>query len=147
MGKGDWVRPRRISREQYGENFECIFGVKKLNNEEDADGIQGNTGNGARDQADSGRDPNVLQEPDGPSDSQAAEPVEPPPCGNCGDQGYPLGCPTCNRKHERPLSTAYWTYSGYRGEFNCPHGVGHGRHEHGCDGCCKRDDFPLRSTK
>ncbi len=36
MGKGDWVRPRRISREQYAENFECIFGRKRLNNEEDA---------------------------------------------------------------------------------------------------------------
>lgn len=97
MGKGSWVRPRRISREQYSENFERIFGAKKLNDEEDADGIQGNTGDGARDQADSGRDSDVLQEPDGPSDPQAAGPVEPPLCGNCGNWGCPFGCPSCGR--------------------------------------------------
>jgi len=39
----------------------------------------------------------------------------------------------------------FWTYSGYRGEYSCPHGVGHGNHIHGCDGCCQRDDFPLRN--
>lgn len=39
----------------------------------------------------------------------------------------------------------FWTGPGYRGEYNCPHGVGHGLHIHGCDGCCARDDFPLRA--
>lgn len=131
MGKGDWVRPRRISREQYSENFERIFGAKKLNDEEDADGIQGGAGDGARDPADSRRDPNVLQGPDGQPDPQATEFVEPPPCGNS----------------RHPLDTDYWAYSGYRGEFNCPHGVGHGNHVHGCDGCCKRDDFPLKTER
>jgi hypothetical protein len=38
----------------------------------------------------------------------------------------------------------FWTGPGYRGEYQCPHGVGHGDHIHGCDGCCQRDDFPLR---
>ena len=27
-------------------------------------------------------------------------------------------------------------------EYNCEHGVGHGVHNHGCDGCCSRDDYP-----
>ncbi len=29
-----------------------------------------------------------------------------------------------------------------RMEWTCPHGVGHGEHDHGCDGCCSRDDYP-----
>jgi len=37
----------------------------------------------------------------------------------------------------------FWRGPGYRGEYQCPHGVGHGRHIHSCDGCCKRWDFPL----
>ena len=28
-------------------------------------------------------------------------------------------------------------------EYVCEHGVGHGNHIHGCDGCCRRSDFPL----
>lgn len=39
---------------------------------------------------------------------------------------------------------AKWTGPGYRGEYSCAHGVGHGNHTHGCDGCCARKDFPLR---
>lgn len=41
---------------------------------------------------------------------------------------------------------SFWTQTGYRGEWACPHGVGHGNHVHGCCGygCCSRDDFPLR---
>lgn len=40
----------------------------------------------------------------------------------------------------------YWNGPGYRGEYSCPCGVGHGNHVHGCCGkhCCTRDDFPLR---
>ena len=37
----------------------------------------------------------------------------------------------------------YWTGPGYRNEYQCPHGVGHGNHIHCCDGCCQREDFPL----
>lgn len=40
----------------------------------------------------------------------------------------------------------YWTRSGYRGEYNCIHGVGHGKHIHGCDGCCSLPDFPLNDN-
>ncbi len=41
----------------------------------------------------------------------------------------------------------YWIGPGYRHEYNCPHGVGHGNHVHGCCShrCCARDDFPLNS--
>lgn len=34
-----------------------------------------------------------------------------------------------------------------RVEYSCPHGVGHGWHPHGCDGCCSRKDFPLDGKK
>lgn len=27
-------------------------------------------------------------------------------------------------------------------EYVCEHGVGHGEHIHGCDGCCSREDYP-----
>jgi len=40
----------------------------------------------------------------------------------------------------------FWTGPGYRGEYQCPHGIGHGNHIHGCDGCCQRPDFPLNTT-
>ena len=32
-----------------------------------------------------------------------------------------------------------------RMEWLCPHGVGHGNHTHGCDGCCERLDYPGRT--
>ena len=44
-----------------------------------------------------------------------------------------------------PGRKTFWIGPGYRGEYNCPHGVGHGNHVHGCDGCCSRPDFPLRA--
>ena len=36
-----------------------------------------------------------------------------------------------------------------RMEFQCEHGVGHGNGVHGCchEGCCGRDDFPLKNIK
>ncbi len=39
----------------------------------------------------------------------------------------------------------FWVGPGYREEYNCPHGVGHGNHVHGCCEyrCCTREDFPL----
>lgn len=42
-----------------------------------------------------------------------------------------------------------WTSSGYRGEYTCPCGVGHGNHVHGCCGeqCCQRNDYPLRAER
>jgi hypothetical protein len=44
------------------------------------------------------------------------------------------------------LLEPFWTGPGYRGEYQCPHDVGHGNHIHGCDGCCDRDDFPLNAA-
>ena len=43
----------------------------------------------------------------------------------------------------------YWTGPGYRGEYSCPHGVGHGNHVHGCceEHCCSRDDYPLKGKE
>jgi hypothetical protein len=32
-------------------------------------------------------------------------------------------------------------------EYQCEHGVGHGNHVHGCDGCCRRKDYPLNKEK
>ena len=44
---------------------------------------------------------------------------------------------------------AYWQikYADGRIEYVCKHGVGHGIHVHGCDGCCSRKDFPLSKLK
>ena len=28
-----------------------------------------------------------------------------------------------------------------RNEIECPHGVGHGQHIHGCDGCCGDESY------
>jgi len=49
-------------------------------------------------------------------------------------------CESCNTER-----SPFWVGPGYRGEYECPHGVGHGNHIHGCCGfrCCSRDDFPL----
>ncbi len=137
MSKGSRFRP--CNKKQFDKNYARVFGSKKLNvwqgapPEEDSNGIQGNTGDGTRDSADSGRATDVPEKSGREPDSQAAEPMESPPCGNC----YPP-------PGEHPLDTNYWTWSGYREEYTCPHGVGHGDHVHGCDGCCTRDDFPLK---
>ena len=93
MSKGSRSRP--CSKKRFDENYARIFGLKKLNvwkdapPKEDSNGIQGDTGDGTRDSADSGRASSVLQESGRALDSQAAGPVESPPCGNCG------GCPAC----------------------------------------------------
>ena len=46
-------------------------------------------------------------------------------------------------KNPKTKPEQYWTGPGYRNEYQCPHGIGHGNHVHGCDGCCQREDFPL----
>ncbi len=142
MSKGS--RPRPCNKQRFDENYARVFSPKRLNVWRDAppkevpDGIQGNTGDGTRDRADSGRIAQVPQEPGGQLDSQVEGPMASPPLRN---RRAALD------KH--PLDTDYWTYSGYQGEFTCPHGVGHGNHIHGCceEHCCTRADFPLRETK
>jgi len=47
-----------------------------------------------------------------------------------------------NQLKESVADSFLWIYSGYRKEWYCPHGVGHGKDIHGCDGCCSRHDFP-----
>lgn len=143
MSKGSHFRP--YNKQRFDENYARVFGPKKLNvwqsapsKEETPSGIQGDTKDGMRDWSDGGRTAQVPQEPGGVLDSQAAEPVASPPRGN---RQAPPG------KH--PLDTDHWTWSGYRGEYTCPHGVGHGNHIHGCceERCCTRADFPLRKDK
>jgi Phosphoribosyl-ATP pyrophosphohydrolase len=41
-----------------------------------------------------------------------------------------------------PSKPEAWPLTGYPGERACEHGVGHGDHVHGCDGCCSRPDYP-----
>ncbi|MHC4509536.1 MAG: hypothetical protein ACYTAO_11350 [Planctomycetota bacterium] len=164
MSKGSQRRP--CNKARFDAEYDRVFGAKRLNVWEDAppkeespeevaeksaeldailegtnqkigelpNGIQGGAGDGARDRADSGSVHDVPQEPGGRVDSQAAGPVASPTLRNCSP---------APGKH--PFDTDYWTYSGYRGEFNCPHGVGHGNHVHGCcqEHCCTRPDFPL----
>lgn len=52
------------------------------------------------------------------------------------------------KRKVKEMETPYWVGPGYRGEYTCPHGVGHGRHVHGCcdERCCQRDDFPLNDA-
>jgi hypothetical protein len=40
------------------------------------------------------------------------------------------------------MGKVLWTdYSSIRKELYCKHGVGHGYHIHGCDGCCSDKSF------
>jgi len=36
----------------------------------------------------------------------------------------------------------YWIKRNYRNEWTCEHGIGHGNHIHGCDGCCRGENYP-----
>jgi len=135
MSKGS--RPRPCNKEKFDAEYERIFGKKKLNVWKDPpDGIQGDAGNGTGDSADRGRADDVPEEPRRGPDPQTEELVASSRHGT-----------RRTTRAKRPPDTDYWTYTGYRGEYACPHGIGHGNHIHGCDGCCKRDDFPLKGTK
>jgi hypothetical protein len=52
--------------------------------------------------------------------------------------------PPKKKPHPPAAADPYWVLTSYRGEYSCPHGIGHGNHIHSCDGCCFRDDYPLR---
>lgn len=60
------------------------------------------------------------------------------------DQPTPEEVRAFQKAVETPMQ---WEFSGYRGEYTCAHGVGHGLHSHGCDGCCSREDCPLNRIK
>jgi len=123
VGKGDNRRPCLVPKEQYNQNFESVFGTKKLNvmSEEERQEL-----NRDRDREAGG---------DVPTD---------------GHEGRDLHAATGrNDASDEPSSWEdgpFWQGPGYQGEYTCPHGVGHGNHIHGCDGCCSRPDFPLKSA-
>lgn len=74
MGKGDWYRP--VDRDRYADNYDRIFGSKKLNVWEDKDEVPGDTGDGEKDREGCGQAPNVPQESRGDSDSGTEGTVE-----------------------------------------------------------------------
>jgi len=119
-GKGDRYRP--VNKEVYDKNFECVFGIKKLNimsNEDREELIYDRDGKIGRNISSDGYDSRNIHEA-----SQIAS----------------------GKKRRRKAKT-FWIGPGYRGEYSCPHGVGHGNHIHGCcqERCCTREDFPLRN--
>jgi hypothetical protein len=122
-GKGD--RFRKVDKKKYDENFERVFGIKKFNimsNEDrkeliyDRDGKIGR--NISSDRYDSGNIYETCQDASGQK----------------------------RRSKTKTKTETFWTGPGYRGEYSCPHGVGHGNHIHGCcqERCCTREDFPPR---
>lgn len=129
MGKGDQRRPSVVPRDQIRDNYEAVFGAKP---------------------------PNIMSNADRaavglPSDNAQlfAVPPIPVPCRGCASIDTHVdssGCVSCDWcTHTGP----FWKGPGYRGEYSCPHGVGHGNHVHGCCGykCCTRPDFPLRRSE
>jgi hypothetical protein len=143
MSKGSGVRPH--NKKKFDKEYERVFGAKPLNvwqdappkEEEPNDGIQGSAEDGTCNPSDSGCPAYMPQESGGEFDPQTGTVVETSRHGT-----------RRTVRATRPPDTDYWTYTGYRGEFACPCGVGHGNHIHGCcpNGCCQRDDFPLRRT-
>lgn len=128
MSKGSHRRPSSLSTKERNERYESVFGAKL---------------------------PNVMSNKDRaavglPSDDAQpiADPADPVPCRSCASRdtyvdGGHIFCNEC--LHNGP----FWKGPGYRGEYSCPHGVGHGNHVHGCCGykCCTRPDFPLRRSE
>jgi len=52
-------------------------------------------------------------------------------------------------KEAESLDTWEWPYLRYSDgpEYACPHGVGHGKGVHGCDGCCSHPSFSRETNK
>jgi hypothetical protein len=50
--------------------------------------------------------------------------------------------PITQRRLRKKSNLVKWVdFSGIRQEIYCEHGVGHGYHVHGCDGCCGHKSF------
>lgn len=99
MGKGDNRRPSSIPKAEYDENFESIFGKKKLNIWEykDAD-----LGTGEGDSSGSGQDHNVSSESTGRPDPATEESLETETC--CAESrticpdDHIYNCPKCGHR-------------------------------------------------
>ena len=108
MGKGDNRRPSSIPKEEYDENFESVFGKKKLNIWEDKDA---DLGTGEGDSSGSGPDHNVSGESTGRPDPATEESLEEATC--CAESrticpdDHVYNCPKCGRR-----ITAYETGGG-----------------------------------
>ena len=99
MSKGDNRRPSSIPKEEYDENFESIFGKKKLNIWEDKDD-ELTTGDGNH--SCGGENPGVSEEPVGRPDPEAVPPTKgETSCAETrqivsDDKHY--GCPVCGTR-------------------------------------------------
>jgi ribosomal protein S27AE len=83
-----------VSKEEYDDNFEAIFGEKKLNVWENPPRID------EGDRPDGGQTVGVPEGPDGSLDSQTQEPAKETGCPCCGKTLWPDGtdrwwCPSC----------------------------------------------------
>ena len=99
MGKGDNRRPSSIPKAEYDENFESIFGKKKLNIWEDKNA---DLGTGEGDSSGSGQDHNVSGESTGRPDPATEQPLEEATCRAesrtiCPDD-HIYNCPKCERR-------------------------------------------------
>lgn len=52
-------------------------------------------------------------------------------------------------KKEKELKNWHWPYLRYSDgpEYACPHGIGHSKGVHGCDGCCANARFKRISKR
>lgn len=126
MSKGSGRRPCQIPRAQEEARWEHVFGKKKLNVMSDEDRKMMSL-----------REVLRLTASDGVHDDRNRDAGGDVPTD--GHEGRSLHAEGQDPEMQGP----FWTGPGYRGEYTCPHGVGHGNHIHGCDGCCARADFPL----
>lgn len=129
MGKGSARRPCFISKDHFDANFERVFGKKKLNvmSREDKIKLYGEA---------------YVREFENDRDRETGGNV--PADGHEGLGLHGKGVPVAAAGDEIPERVLFWKGPGYRGEYTCPHGCGHGNHIHCCDGCCERDDYPLK---
>ena len=99
MGKGDNRRPSSIPKEEYDENFESVFGKKKLNIWEDKDA---DLGTGEGDSSGSGPDHNVSGESTGRPDPATEESLETETCcaesRTIAESDEAHNCPKCSRR-------------------------------------------------
>lgn len=133
MSKGSSRRPCQVPREQEEAAWERVFGKKKLNVMSDEDrGMM------------SLKEILRVTASDGVHDDRDRETGgDVPADGHDSQDLHGAGVPIVAGGDEIPERVPFWIKPEPWGEYYCPHGVGHGNHVHGCDGCCARTDFPL----